>query len=163
MLLTHGYSFPMRQPLIWSLLGLLLAGLAAEGATGKVIKVLPQYLDEQGRASLSPSLYDRDAYQAVLTQHPEKRSGIQFQIHWKTKGPVWEQLTVRLEIRGAAAGRQPKTRVLEQRVDPPGWLGNWNRLSLKGAEYKDFGEVTAWRATLWEGNQQIGEQRSFLW
>ena len=151
-----------RWSLLWLICGLAVE-LAANAATGKVVKVLPQFLDEQGRASLSPSLYDRDAYQAVLTQHPEKRSGIQFQVHWKTKGPIWEPLTLRLELRGAAAGKLPKRRYIDQIVTPSGWLGNWTRIELKGAEYKDFGEVTSWRVTLWEGQQQIGEQKSFLW
>jgi len=26
-----------------------------------------------------------------------------------------------------------------------------------------LGEVTAWRVTLWEDTQLLGEQRSFLW
>ena len=61
------------------------------GATGRVIKVLPHFLDLQGRAALSPSLYDRDAYQAVLRDHPEKRSGLRFDMQWKTKGTVWSE------------------------------------------------------------------------
>ncbi|PWU10558.1 MAG: hypothetical protein C5B50_25145 [Verrucomicrobia bacterium] len=157
---------PPKMCAIISYLALLCffaAPLHARAGEGKIIKVLPQFLDARGRASLSPSLYDRDAYQSVLLQHPEKRSGIQFQIHWKTKGGVWEPLTLRLELRGIAEGNLPKEHVLDQRVDPSGWLGHWSNVVLSGAAYRDFGEVTAWRVTLWEGRKQIGEQKSFLW
>jgi len=36
-------------------------------------------------------------------------------------------------------------------------------LPLDGADFKRIGEVTAWRATLWDGDKMIGEQKSFLW
>src|ERR1051325_2813147 len=153
----------MRPWIILGLVAWLAADAASQAATGKVKKVLPQFLDDQGRASVSPSLYDRDAYQAILNQHPEKRSGLQFQVHWRTKGPVWEPLTLRVELRGAAPGKLPKQRLLDQRVTPDGWFGHWSRIELVGAEYKEFGEVRAWRVTVWEGQQQIGEQRSLLW
>ena len=35
--------------------------------------------------------------------------------------------------------------------------------TLAGEEYKDFGGITAWRATLWNDDQMIGEEKSFLW
>jgi hypothetical protein len=154
----------MRRTLIWwSLVGGLVATLSAQAATGHVIKVLPQYLDLKGRTSLSPSLYDRDAYQAVLRQRPEKRSGIRFMVQWKTKGAVWEPLRLRLELRGTAQGNIPQQRVLEEPVTPGGWFTHWTTFVLSAKDYHDFGEVTAWRATLWEGQQLLGEQKSFLW
>ena len=42
-------------------------------------------------------------------------------------------------------------------------VSHWTGLALKGDEYEQFGEVTAWRVTLWEGTQLLGEQKSFLW
>src|SRR5437899_2397501 len=42
----------------------LLQSSHATAATGRIIKVLPHLLDLQGHHALSPSLYDRDAYQA---------------------------------------------------------------------------------------------------
>jgi hypothetical protein len=53
--------------------------------------------------------------------------------------------------------------VLEQEVKLRGWFSHWASLPLTGDEYKKIGEVTAWRATLWDGDQMIGEQKSFLW
>jgi hypothetical protein len=152
-----------RASILLFLIVSLAAAVCAEAATGRVIKVLPQYLDLKGRASLSPSLYDRDAYQVVLRQHPDKRSGIRFMAQWKTRGRLSEPLRLQLELRGAAQAGSTKQRVLEQSLTPSRWLSGWTTFTLSGDDYRDFGEVTAWRATLWEGSQLLGEKKSFLW
>jgi hypothetical protein len=144
-------------------IGVVLCGLPAQAATGKVIKVLPLFLDLKGRQALSPSLYDRDAYQAILHQHPEKRSGLRYAIQWKTKGGVWEPLKLRLEVRGIAEGNVPRELTIDKNVDPGGRFSRWSSITLGREEYAVLGEVTAWRVTLWEGEQMLGEQKSFLW
>src|SRR5438105_693254 len=82
--------------------------MPSRGATGRVIKVLPHFIDLKGRNSLSPSLYDRDAYQAHLRQHPDQRSTMRFEVQWKSRSPVWEALKLRVELRGIAQGNLPK-------------------------------------------------------
>src|SRR6266700_2593806 len=132
----------MRRLLLW--LGLscwLVAAGAAHAGTGLVMKVLPHFLDLKGRNSLSPSLYDRDAYQAYLRQHPEQRSTIRFDVQWKTHSPVWEPLKLRLEVRGIAQGNLPKQLALELPVEPSGWFSCWDSLPLVRDQYKDLGEV----------------------
>ncbi len=148
-----------------SLLVLLALTLPCGAATGRVLKVLPLFLDMQGRHSLSPSLYERDAYQANLRQNPGKISGVMYDVHWKVKGRVIAPLRLRLELRGIAQGNLPRQLVLERAVPPSGgrWLGRWSGLILTGEAYKTFGEVTAWRASLWEGERMLGEEQSFLW
>src|SRR5690242_21775773 len=154
----------MRRVFSTCVIALLFCGMSQTyGATGRVIKVLPHFLDQNGRAALSPSLYDRDAYQVVLREHPEKRSGIRFDMQWKTKGPAWSDLKLRVELRGVAQGNLPKQMVLERELAATGLFSRWTSMTLKGEEYKTLGEVTAWRVTLWEGEQQLSEQRSFLW
>jgi len=32
-----------------------------------------------------------------------------------------------------------------------------------GEEYQKFGELVAWRVTLWDGDTVIGQEKSFLW
>lgn len=141
-----------------------MGGLAADAATGKVIKVLPQFLDLKGRTALSPSLYDRDAYQAVLRLHPERRSGIRFFVQWKARGTVAEGLKLRVELHGGAQGQLPKEMVLEENLpSKTGWFSHWAGVTLKDETYKQLGGVTAWRVTLWDGTKLLGEQRSFLW
>lgn len=142
----------------------LAANVPATAATGSVVKVLPEFLDLKGRNSLSPSLYERDVYQATLRLHAERRSGVRFYIQWKSNKPVWEPLLARVELRGIAEGRLPRQLVLERSVPNPGGpLTHWLDVSLSGEDYKKFGAVTAWRVTLWEGQTLIGTQQSFLW
>ena len=152
-----------RFSILLALICVLSLGMSAHSATGRVIKVLPHFLDVEGRNAISPSLYDRDAYQFYLRQHPEKCSAIRFDVQWKAKGQFSEQPRLRLELRGSAQGNLPKTLSLESPVEPRGWFSHWSGLSLKGGEYKQFGEVTAWRVTLWGDDQLLGEQQSFLW
>ena len=142
---------------------ILTATLSASAATGRVVKVLPHYLDLKGRHSLSPSLYDRDAYQAQLRQHPEQRSALRFDVHWRASGANGK-LKLRAELRGTAQGNLPRETKLETKLEPKKTaVSRWTSLTLAGEDYKNFGEVTAWRVTLWEGDQLVGEQKSFLW
>jgi hypothetical protein len=141
----------------------LISLLTADAATGRVVKVLPHFLDLQGRHTLTPSLFDRDAYQAILRQHPEKRSALRFDIEWKSKGAPESPLKIRAQIRGVARENLPVELTLERTVAPAGWWGSWTSLLLKEQEYRKLGELTAWRVTLWDGSRLLGEQKSFLW
>lgn len=142
---------------------LLLTGLgSAAAATGKVIKVLPHLLDAQGRHTLSPSLYDRDAYQARLRQHPETCSGIRFDIHWRGRSQTQASAVLRLQVRGTSHGQAPPERTVETTITLTG-ISHWAGLELVGTDYQQLGEVTAWRVTLWLGNELLDEQKSFLW
>jgi len=152
---------------LWFIGWLLAAALAmacpAEAATGKIIKVLPQFLDLKGRNSLTPSLYERDMYQANLREHTNLCSGMRFNVQWKSKGEATAPLKLQVEIRGVAHGDFPKQLVLEKPVKAGGKFSHWAELDLLGEQFKSFGQVTAWRATLWEGPRLLGEQKSFLW
>jgi hypothetical protein len=153
----------VRRPCQFILAVLLLAAASsASAASGKVVKVLPHFLDLQGRHSLSPSLYDRDAYQARLRQSPDLCSGIRFDILWRGRSVTNEMATLRMELRGTAKGDLPSRTSLETHVRITG-TGHWATLTLDGENYRKFGEITAWRATLWIGDQLLGEQKSFLW
>ncbi len=153
----------MRRSFIILALCSLAVALTASAATGHVIKVLPEFLDLKGRNALTPSLYERDAYQAQLRQHPELRSALRFYIQWKAKGDPSEELTLRVEMRGTAQGNLPKQFTMETAIKPGGWFGHWSELTVQGDNYKNLGEVTAWRVTVWQDNRMLDEQKSFLW
>ena len=154
----------MRRLLVWLLLcGWFTVSFSAQAATGRVMKVLPHFLDLKGRHTLSPSLFERDAYQARLRQNPKERSALRFDVQWKTKGAVSDTLKLRVELRCAAQGNLPKEALLEKILEPAGRFSQWSAITLAGDEYKNAGEVTAWHVTLWEGPQLLGEQKSFLW
>jgi hypothetical protein len=144
------------------LLGSLSTAFAGDAAAGRVVKVLPFFLDVQGHGALSPSLYDRDAYQAYLRRHPDQRSAIRFDVLWKASNAGEANLRLRVELRGLGQTGMPRQATLEQPVTPH-FFRHWNSLTLGGVDYKDFGELVAWRVTLWSGEQCLGEQKSFLW
>jgi len=82
----------------------------------------------------------------------------------KGKGTPSTPFVVRIELRGIAEqGNLPKEMVLEEAAIPKGWLSHWTAVTMTAAQYKTLGEVTAWRATLWEGKQMVSSQQSFLW
>ncbi len=133
--------------------------LAAHAESARVIKVLPHLLDLKGRDAKSPSLFERDAYQVYLREHKTNRSALRFDVQWTGNGH--RELTLRVEAKGGT-GRQPQTKVLERKV-APGSFSTWTALTISGDDYKQFGDLISWRATLWSGTNQVAEQRSFLW
>ena len=94
------YLPAMRRLCFWlTMLCLLTTTARAIGAAdGKVIKALPQFLDAKGRSALSPSLYDRDAYQAYLRKHPAERTALQLAVQWKASGVDWSRAKLRAEL-----------------------------------------------------------------
>ena len=146
------------------LLAGLLAGstVSSEAGTGKIVKVLPHLLDEKGRNTLSPSLYERDAYQAELRKNRDKCSAIRFDVQWKSTFADKSKLRIKLEVNTSTTkGKAPM--VLEHAAKSDSWIGNWTGIKVEGDAFKSMGEVISWRATLWEGDTQLAEQKSFLW
>ena len=154
----------MRATLILLLtLGLFATAYAADAVTGRVLKVLPLLVDLKGRTALSPSLFDRDAYQLKLRQETNQISAIRYDVQWSAKNLGADKLKIQLELRGVGmTNNLPKFKTLTAEATT-GFFENWTTLTLDGDEYKSFGAVTAWRATLWDGTNQVGEQKSFLW
>ena len=52
---------------------------------------------------------------------------------------------------------------LEQAAQKKGRFSNWSQMKLAGENFSKLGELVAWRATLWEGDRLLAEQKSFLW
>ncbi len=134
----------------------------AEAATAQIKKVLPHYLDKEGRHTLSPSLYERDAYQARLRNNPAERSALRFDVNWRSPQAVPSKFKLRLELRSSGA-MLGKPLILETEVKSRSSFSQWTSLTLKGDDYTMFGELLAWRATLWDGETLVAEQKSFLW
>ena len=137
------------------------SAIGLEAASARILKVLPQYLDKEGRHALSPSLYERDAYQAYLRQHPEKRSGLRYAVNWKAKGTHGEKLILRMELRSGA--RDPSQPIVLEKTVRAHFFSSWSSLPISEQEYVEYGNITAWRASLWRGTELLAEEKSFLW
>jgi hypothetical protein len=129
---------------------------------GSVLKALPQLLDKQGRHALSPSLYERDAYQLILRKNPAQRGGVRLAVQWKAKNADWAKLKFRVEMRGLL-GVNLHTVIIEEPAIKNGHFSNWSEFRIEGTGYKTFGELVAWRVTLWEDDRQLSQLESFLW
>lgn len=152
----------VNRPSVLFLLLWLGASMSLDAATAKILKVLPHFVDSEGRHSLSPSLYERDAYQAFLRNNPRHRSGLRFDIQWKAGPSTAAHLTLRMELRGSKAPLE-QSLVLEQIVKPKRLFSRWSALTLSKEAYEKFGDLSAWRTTLWDGDQPLAELKSFLW
>src|SRR5438552_2786813 len=138
-------------------LTLALSISSAHAATGRIKKVLPHYLDKNGRHMLAPSLYERDAYQAHLRRSPGERTALRFDVNWKATGAGNADLKLRVELRNSK-GSPLEPLVLETTVKPGALFSQWSSVTLKGEAYEKFGELIAWRATLWNGHTLLAEQ-----
>jgi len=152
---------PASRWLVLLLLGSLSVLAGETVSPGRIIKTLPLLVDTNGYTALSPSLFDRDAYQAYLREHTNDVSAIRFDILWQAK-PVASDWKLRLELRGVAVDGTPRRQTLETAIHPPAFR-HWDSLTLGGTNYHNFGRVVAWRSTLWQEDVQVSEQQSFLW
>jgi hypothetical protein len=154
------YAGQMRRLMISALIAAALS-FSAHAATGRIIKTLPHLLDSKGRHTIYPSLFERDFYQADLRKHPEKCSGIRFDVQWKAR-KTENKLRLKVELRGTKTPpRQLES--FEKEIAPRAVLSRWTPLTIEGPAYERVGSVTAWRVTLWDGEQQLAEEKSFLW
>jgi hypothetical protein len=156
----------LRLPVLGALTALILC-LSAEAGTppeprAKVIKVLPQLLDAKGRYTLSPSLYERDAYQFYLRKHPKEILGLRLAVEWKAPDAGRDTLKIRAELRGALSNSLHSV-TLEEPVKKSSWFGNWSEVRITGQQFQTFGDLVAWRVTLLDNDQPIAQQESFIW
>jgi hypothetical protein len=144
-----------------ALLGLMtmLAGcgtLRSVSSDG-LVKVLPHYLDENGRHSQGPLLLDRDLYQAELRSSPELIKAVRYDVSWYGGG----ELKLRLEVRSSKANVKPL--ILEETVQAKRLRSHWTSIEIAPEQYTALGQPESWRVTLWRGEEMIAEQKSFLW
>ena len=141
------------------LLALIMVGCVSFNSfTGTgLVKVLPNYLDEEGMHTDGVTLLHRDNYQEVLRESPEKVNGVRYDVNWYGSGEV----LLRLELRSSKAGVKPM--VVEQKVDATVPRSHWTGLLLDEATFKEFGHPQAWRGSLWKEGEELEHLKSFLW
>ena len=151
----------MKQALIRSILVLLASGALVSAAEQRVIKVLPHLMDKEGRISKSPSLFERDAYQLRLRQNPEEQSGIRYDILWQSY--ISGKYRLKLELLGRVVEGRTNTRTVEIDLDVKDRRRKWDHIKFEGEEYRNFGRIVAWRVSIWQGDQMLAKEQSFLW
>ena len=137
-------------------------GSAAE-SDAKAIQVFRFLVDAAGRHALSPSLLDRDAYQAHLLEYPEEVGGLRFVIQWKRRGETPANPSIRVEVRhgnGNTMGEFSKSAPVKVRKTR---RSQWHQITISGKEYARLGKVIAWRVSLWDGETRLAQEESFLW
>src|SRR2546430_1951126 len=102
-------------------------------ADARIVKVLPHFLDEAGRISLHPSLFERDGYQAHLKTHSELCSGMRFDVQWKAH--KLQNGRLKLEVRGAKTpARQVES--FEHDLRGGGMFSQWAGVKVGGEDFK---------------------------
>jgi hypothetical protein len=139
---------------------LVLPAVRAEEA--RIVKVLPQLLDTHGRETLSPSLYERDAYQFHLRKTRALRGGLRLDVQWKAKKVDWSKLKLRAEMRCLLEDNL-HTVTMEEPAVKNGHYSSWTEFRVEGPDYKEFGDLVAWRVGLWDGDHELSHLESFLW
>ena len=148
--------WPMRfTGLVLVLLVITGCGTVRGLSRTSIIKVLPHYLDNEGQHTDGPTLLHRDAYQRKLRTNPDLVHGVRYDVNWRGKGEV----TLRLELRSSKS----KPMTVEQKVGPGLIRTQWTPILLDAKTYRSFGQPEAWRVSIWQGEEMLGEQLSFLW
>ena len=138
----------------------LALSAVTRAAEARILKVLPHLLDARGRNTLAPSLYERDAYQALLRSNPDLISALRFDVQYKSDSR--QPLVFRLEIRGTKMPRS-QIRTFETDLQPRRFFSSWGQLHLNKQIYEEIGPILAWRATLRRDGAILAVQESFLW
>lgn len=148
-----------RLAAAWLVTASVLTSLAGEP---RILKVLPHHMDEQGRISIFPGLFERDAYQRELRQGKIPTSGVRFDIQWQAGPHDKDGLTLRVTTRTAKKDAFHPV-VIEASTKGNRRIGGWSSVALDGPRYQEAGEVLAWRVVLLDGEREIAAQESFLW
>ncbi len=150
----------LRAMVMALLLGSLPMVALADGA--KIIKVLPHLLDKNGKNSVAPSLFERDAYQAHLRLHPQDVYGVRYDVQWRNRQSHETTLKLRLQIRSDNTKNSTPT-LIETEVKPTRYWSRWSSISIPVDTYKKLGHVISWKVELLSGEEVIAQQSSFLW
>ena len=138
------------------------AGLASRMPASRLIKVLPHLLDSELRSARAPSLYQRDAYQAYLRQHPEQVSTVRFDVQSKVFRRDASEPRLRLTLRMANRIESDPV-VVEAPVKAGVWGRSWQSLQVDPEIYRAGGKVVAWRIEMLKNGAIVDSQSSFLW
>lgn len=147
-------------------LGLLMASCttAQKGNGAAITKVNPYHLPDYAVIipPSDPSLtFERDAilHGAISGTERAARQGDYYTIFWKVEDRT-QPVKVRLEYRQQNTGY--KVKMVEQEVTDIR-RHNTTKFSFIGDDYVTNGPVTAWRASLVRGKDELVAYKSYIW
>ena len=127
-----------------------------------ITKVNPYHLHDAPDLKASDPMIQfeqrRFVFGAVEEAEIKERFGNYYSIFWKTESR--SAVTVRLEYRQGKTGNT--VHVKETTVTNPKRT-NVTKFEIAGAEYRDLGKVTQWRASIIENGTEVAEYKSYLW
>ncbi len=134
-----------------------------KGPGGAISKVKIYTVDPTQRLKAGdPSIHFERSYHlygAYTMADQVERSGQYYTVMWKANDRT-QPLTVRFEYRQRDTGLTVK--VKEEQVSDVN-RSNVTRFQVTGDEFRSNGPVTAWRASLVRGKEQLVVADSFLW
>jgi hypothetical protein len=140
----------------------LFCVLPANAGSVKIFKVLPHYLDKEGRHALSPSLFERDRYQALLKANPEKCSTVRFDVLWRNTLSDIDDLNIVIEVRGSKQGEN--TFAVTEKLTPKKSIwSKWKKVNIPEETFLKIEGINAWRVIIRDGETNLQEYCSFLW
>lgn len=136
---------------------------AQRGPGGTVSKVKIYRLDPTQRLQVAdPSIrFERSHYLYGAVSHAEQmeRAGQYYHVFWKVTDRS-QPATVRFEYRQRETGLKVKTKEVEISDVR---RSNVTDFQVTGEEFRQDGPVTAWRASIVRGKDQLVDYQSFLW
>lgn len=134
-----------------------------KGPGGEISKVKIYTLDpaQRLRAGDPSIMFERQhfLYGAINRADQMELAGQHYAVMWKANDRT-QPVTVRFEYRQRDTGLTVNSKE-EQVTEVKG--SNVTRFGVTGAEFRKNGPVTAWRAILMRGKDQLAVADSFLW
>lgn len=156
----------VASPLLWAGLACFAVcscSTVSQGPGGEITKVKYYFLNPvQVLRTDDPAIrFEREHYLhgAYTAADQIARTGHYYTVMWKADDRS-QPVTVQFEYRQANTALQVKK--LEQEVSDVR-KRNETQFQVIGPEYQTGGRVTAWRATLLRGKEELASQNSYLW
>ncbi|MEM1058702.1 MAG: hypothetical protein AAGK14_05595 [Verrucomicrobiota bacterium] len=96
----------------------------------------------------------------ITNEEKEMREGHYYVVSWSSKRPDAGDYVARFEY------RQRETKEQVKRLEIPHYQVKGtvrSTFAVLGKAYKQNGEVIAWRFTLWDGDELVAQETSFVW
>ena len=145
-----------------SILLTFLLVFSVQAGSVKIFKVLPHYLDKDGHNTLSPSLFERDRYQALLRLDQTKCSTIRFDVQWRNTLKNFDDLSITVEMRGTKTN-SPTISFSEKISSRKSIWSKWTKIRIPEEDFKELEGLGAWRVMIKNGDEILKEERSFMW